>query len=312
MAAPAAVGSYAQGVPSPSAQKLAEDKGVPLANVAGTGRDGRITKTDVVQALNQPAAAPAPVSKPAASAAAAPAASSAAFSREVRRVKMTQLRKTLAGRLVSVKNETAMLTTFNEVDMTNILALRKKYKDKFAEKHGVNLGFMSFFSKACAEALKEFPAVNAAIDGADFVYHDYVDMGIAVSTDRGLMVPVVRNVESLSLAEIEKEILRLADRARTGKITIEEMQGGTFTITNGGVFGSLLSTPILNPPQSGILGMHKTQERPVALDGQVVIRPMMYLALSYDHRIIDGKESVSFLVRVKEYLEDPSRLLLGA
>jgi 2-oxoglutarate dehydrogenase E2 component (dihydrolipoamide succinyltransferase) len=310
-AAPAtSADTYAKGVPSVSAQKMMDEKGIATDKVNGTGRDGRITKADVVQAGSAPTpapAAPAPAAKPAA----APASPSVPFSREQRRVKMTQLRKTLAARLVAVKNETAMLTTFNEVDMSAILSLRKKYKDKFAEKHGVNLGFMSFFSKACAEALKEFPAVNASIDGADILYHDYVDMGIAVSTERGLLVPVIRNADSLSMADIEKEVVRLADLARQNKITIDDMTGGTFTITNGGVFGSLMSTPILNPPQSAILGMHKTQDRAVVIDGKVEVRPMMYLALSYDHRIIDGKESVSFLVRVKEYLEDPTRLLLA-
>jgi 2-oxoglutarate dehydrogenase E2 component (dihydrolipoamide succinyltransferase) len=224
---------------------------------------------------------------------------------------MSKLRRTLAARLVAVKNETAMLTTFNEVDMGAILDLRKKYKDSFKEKHDIGLGFMSFFSKACCEALREFPQVNAFIEGEDLVFHDYVDLGVAVSTDRGLMVPVIRNAESLSLAQIESQIAQLAARARQGRLNIDEMTGGTFTITNGGVFGSLMSTPILNPPQSAILGMHKIQERPMVVNGQVVVRPMMYLALSYDHRVIDGKESVSFLVRVKEYLEDPVRLLLG-
>jgi 2-oxoglutarate dehydrogenase E2 component (dihydrolipoamide succinyltransferase) len=214
-------------------------------------------------------------------------------------------------RLVSVKNETAMLTTFNEVDLTAIQQIRAKYKDKFKEKYGIGLGFMSFFTRACCEALKDFPAVNAFIDGDELIYHDYVDMGVAVSTDRGLMVPVVRNAESLSLAQIETQIGELAGKARNNKISISEMTGGTFTITNGGVFGSLMSTPILNPPQSGILGMHKIQDRPMVIDGKVEIRPMMYLALSYDHRVIDGKESVSFLVRVKDLLEDPSRMLLG-
>jgi len=314
-AAPAspATTNYATGTPSASAAKLAAESGVALDTVNGSGRDGRITKGDVLAA----ASAPAPVAAPAAPAAAvkpaaapAPVAPAVPFSRNERREKMTQLRKTIAARLVSVKNETAMLTTFNEVDMSGILEIRKKYKDKFKETHDINLGFMSFFTKACTEALKLFPAVNASIDGGEIVYHDYVDMGIAVSTDRGLVVPVIRNAESLSLADIEKEIMRLADLARKGKLSIEQMSGGTYTITNGGVFGSLMSTPILNPPQVAILGMHKTEERPVVVNGQIVIRPMMYVAMSYDHRIIDGKESVSFLVKVKEYLEDPIRLLL--
>jgi len=223
---------------------------------------------------------------------------------------MSTLRKTIARRLVEVKNQTAMLTTFNEVDMSAIMEMRKKYKDTFKEKHNVGLGFMSLFAKACVEALKEFPAVNGQLDGENIIFHDYADVGIAVSTPRGLVVPVLRNVETMSLADIEKKIIDLAGRARDGKISIDEMQGGTFTITNGGVFGSLLSTPILNAPQSAILGMHNIVERPMAVNGQVVIRPMMYVALSYDHRIVDGRESVSFLVRVKQMLEDPYRMLL--
>ena len=299
--------TYATGLPSPAAQKLMHETGI--ANVAGTGRDGRVTKADVIQQAQQ--APPAPHA-PAAPAAKPPAtAPAAAFSRGEHREKMSKLRRTLAARLVAVKNETAMLTTFNEVDMGAILELRKKYKDSFKEKHDIGLGFMSFFSKACSEALREFPQVNAFIDGDDLVFHDYVDLGVAVSTDRGLMVPVIRNAESLGLAQIESRIAELAGRARQGRLSIDEMTGGTFTITNGGVFGSLMSTPILNPPQSAILGMHKIQERPMVVNGQVVVRPMMYLALSYDHRVIDGKESVSFLVRVKDYLEDPVRLLLG-
>jgi 2-oxoglutarate dehydrogenase E2 component (dihydrolipoamide succinyltransferase) len=235
---------------------------------------------------------------------------SSSFSREVRREKMTGLRKTIASRLVAAKNTTAMLTTFNEVDMSAVMELRKKYKDSFKEKHGVGLGFMSFFTKACCAALKQFPAVNGMIDGTELVYHNYADVGVAVSTPRGLVVPVIRNAESMGMAAIESKIIELATRARDGKITIEEMQGGTFTITNGGIFGSMLSTPILNAPQSAILGLHNIVERPVAVNGQVVIRPIMYLALSYDHRIIDGRESVSFLKAVKEMIEDPSRLLL--
>lgn len=287
--------------PSPAARKILDEKGVSLADVKGSGKDGRITKEDAQNASAKPASTPVKV---AASIPAIPG------SRTTRVEKMTRLRKTIATRLVEAKNTTAMLTTFNEVDMSALMDLRKKYKDSFKEKHGVNLGFMSFFTKACTIALREFPAVNAQINGEDVIFHDYSDIGIAVSTPKGLVVPVVRNAENLSLAGIEKEILNLAVKARDGKITIEEMQGGTFSITNGGVFGSMLSTPILNIPQSAILGMHNIVERPVAVNGQVVIRPIMYLALSYDHRIIDGRESVSFLKKVKELLEDPSRLLL--
>lgn len=288
--------------PSPAARKILDEKGVAADAVKGSGKDGRITKEDAMNASSAPAQA-APAAKPAA--AAAPAGS-----RNVRPEKMTRLRKTIATKLVEAKNTTAMLTTFNEVDMFELMNMRKKYKDAFTKKHGVGLGFMSLFTKAVTVALKDWPAVNAQINGDEIIYHDYADIGIAVSTPKGLVVPVVRNAESLSLAEIEKEILALATKARDGKITIEEMQGGTFSITNGGVFGSMLSTPILNIPQSAILGMHNIIERPVAINGQVVIRPMMYLALSYDHRIIDGRESVSFLKQVKELLEDPSRLLL--
>jgi 2-oxoglutarate dehydrogenase E2 component (dihydrolipoamide succinyltransferase) len=233
------------------------------------------------------------------------------FSREERREKMSNLRKTISRRLVEAKNNTAMLTTFNEVDMSAIMAIRKQYKEKFKEIHGVGLGFMSFFSKACCFALQEWPAVNAYLDGTDLLYHNYCDISIAVSTPRGLVVPVIRNAESMSMADIEKEVVALAKKARDGKLSIEEMTGGTFTITNGGVFGSLMSTPILNPPQSAILGMHKIEQRPKVVDGQVVVRPMMYIALSYDHRVIDGSESVSFLVRVKELLEHPEQLLFG-
>jgi 2-oxoglutarate dehydrogenase E2 component (dihydrolipoamide succinyltransferase) len=287
-------------IPSPAARKILDEKGVDASTVKGSGKDGRITKED---ALNTTAASVS-VTKPAS------AAVTASGARNVRAEKMTRLRKTIATKLVEAKNTTAMLTTFNEVDMSALMDLRKKYKDSFKEKHGVGLGFMSFFTKACTIALREFPAVNAQINGDEIVFHDYADVGIAVSTPKGLVVPVVRNAEGLSLAQIEKEILNLATKARDGKITIEEMQGGTFSITNGGVFGSMLSTPILNIPQSAILGMHNIVERPIALNGQVVIRPIMYLALSYDHRIIDGRESVSFLKKVKELLEDPSRLLL--
>ncbi|MBD1383788.1 2-oxoglutarate dehydrogenase complex dihydrolipoyllysine-residue succinyltransferase [Mucilaginibacter rigui] len=306
-AAPSAGTTYASGTPSPAAAKILAEKGIDTTSVNGTGVDGRITKGDALNAQNTPAA---PATKPAATpAAAAPAAPQGP--RSDRREKMSSLRKTVARRLVAVKNETAMLTTFNEVDMQPIMELRGKYKDKFKEKHGVGLGFMSFFTKAVTEALKEWPAVGARIEGEEVVYSNFADISIAVSAPKGLVVPVIRNAESMSLAEIEKAIVVLAGKARESKLTIEEMTGGTFTITNGGVFGSMMSTPIINSPQSAILGMHNIIERPVAVNGQVVIRPMMYLALSYDHRIIDGRESVSFLVRVKQLLEDPTRLLLG-
>lgn len=289
--------SYASGTPSPAAKKLMDENKVPVNKVAATGKDGRITKGDVLNAL----------------AAGFDASSAAAWggSRDTERSKMTPLRKKLAQRLVSVKNETAMLTTFNEVDMSAIYAMRAKYKDKFKEVHGTNLGFMSFFTKAVTEALNHYPAVNAMIDGDEIVYHKYADIGIAVSAPKGLVVPVVRNAEQMSLAQIETEIKNLAIKARDNKITLEDMNGGTFTITNGGVFGSMMSTPIINPPQSAILGMHNVVERPVAVNGQVVIRPMMYVALSYDHRIIDGRESVGFLVKVKEMLENPTKMLFG-
>ncbi len=301
--------NYAAGHASPAAAKLLDEKGIAAANVSGSGVGGRITKEDAMKA--QPGAAPqAQAAKPAASSAAAPVIS-AAGARNKRAEKMTSLRKTISKRLVSVKNETAMLTTFNEVDMKPIMDLRAKYKDKFKEKYGVGLGFMSFFTKAVCIALKEWPAVNAQINGEEIVYHDYCDVAIAVSTPRGLVVPVIRNAEALSFDQIEAEVIRLATRGRDGKLSIEEMQGGTFSVTNGGVFGSMLSTPILNPPQSAILGMHNIVERPVVKNGEIVIRPIMYLALSYDHRIVDGRESVSFLVRVKELLEDPGRLILG-
>lgn len=306
-AGPATAGSssnYAAGHPSPAAAKVLEEKGIAAKSVDGTGVGGRITKEDALKA--QPAAAK-PEGKPASTGAPV----TAGGTRITRREKMTSLRKTIARRLVAVKNETAMLTTFNEVDMKPIMDLRARYKDKFKEKYGVGLGFMSFFTKAVCVALKEFPAVNAQIDKDEIVYNDFCDISIAVSTPRGLVVPVIRNAESLSADQIETEIARLAARGRDGKLSIEEMTGGTFSITNGGVFGSMLSTPIINPPQSAILGMHNIVERPVVKDGQVVVRPVMYLALSYDHRIIDGRESVSFLVRVKELLEDPGRLILG-
>jgi 2-oxoglutarate dehydrogenase E2 component (dihydrolipoamide succinyltransferase) len=298
--------TYASGTPSPAAAKILAEKGVDPATVNGNGVAGRITKEDALNAKSAPAAAPAPKAAPVA---AEPVAQTG--ERTERREKMSSLRKTVAKRLVTVKNETAMLTTFNEVDMAPIMELRAKYKDKFKEKYGVGLGFMSFFTKAVTEALKDWPAVGARIDGEEVVYSNYADISIAVSAPKGLVVPVIRNAESLSLAGIEKAVAALAVKARDNKLSLEEMTGGTFTITNGGVFGSMLSTPIINSPQSAILGMHNIIERPVAVNGQVVIRPMMYVALSYDHRIIDGRESVSFLVRVKQLLEDPSRLLLG-
>lgn len=306
--APASVSgesSYAVGHPSPAAAKILDEKGVSAAEVAGTGVGGRITKEDAL------AAAKAVVAPAASSTASAPGvAASMVVQGSTRREKMSSLRKTVARRLVAVKNETAMLTTFNEVDMKPVMDLRAKYKDKFKEKHGVGLGFMSFFTKAVCVALREFPSVNAKIDGEEIVYHDYCDISIAVSAPKGLVVPVIRSAEHLSLAGIESEVVRLAGKARENKLSLEEMSGGTFTITNGGVFGSLLSTPIINAPQVAILGMHNIVERAVVVDGQVVVRPIMYLALSYDHRIIDGRESVSFLVRVKQLLEDPARLLL--
>ncbi len=318
--APASNGQngYAAHYPSPAAAKILDEKGVNAQAVQGTGVGGRITKEDAQKATPAPAqpATPTPAPAPAQPAASKPATPAPApapvatgGSRNQRREKMTSLRRTIARRLVAVKNETAMLTTFNEVDMKPIMDLRNKYKDKFKEKQGVGLGFMSFFTKAVCIALKDFPAVNAQIDGEQIVYNDFCDISVAVSTERGLVVPVIRNAEQLSFAGIEKEIIRLAGLARDNKLTIEQMTGGTFTITNGGVFGSMLSTPIINAPQSAILGMHNIVERPVVVDGQIVIRPIMYLALSYDHRIIDGKESVSFLVRVKQILEDPSRIL---
>lgn len=297
-------------ISSPAARKILEEKGIDPSSVKGSGKDNRITKEDALNS-NVSASTTVVAAKTSAAANAGPSVVLAATNkRSTRTEKMSRLRKTIATKLVEAKNTTAMLTTFNEVDMFELMNLRKKYKEAFTKKHGVGLGFMSLFTKAVTVALKDFPSVNAQINNDEVIYHDYADIGIAVSTPKGLVVPVVRNAESLSLAQIEKEILNLATKARDGKITIEEMQGGTFSITNGGVFGSMLSTPILNIPQSAILGMHNIIERPIALNGQVVIRPMMYLALSYDHRIIDGRESVSFLKQVKELLEDPSRLLL--
>ncbi len=290
--------SYAAGTPSIAAAKIMAENNVPANKVNGTGKDGRITKQDVIAAMSGGFSTA--------------DAQGWGGSRDQNREKMSMLRRKIAERLVSVKNETAMLTTFNEVDMKPIMDLRAKYKDAFAKHHEVNLGFMSFFTKAVTEALNIYPAVNAQIDGNEMVFHNYADVGIAVSSPKGLMVPVVRNAEQMSLAEIEREIKRLAIKARDGKITPDDMAGGTFTITNGGVFGSMLSTPIINPPQSAILGMHNIVERPVAINGQVEIRPIMYVALSYDHRIIDGKESVGFLVKVKEMLENPERMLFGS
>lgn len=284
--------NYAAGTPSPSAEKMMQENNISPAQITATGKGGRITKADVAE-----------------SAKSGTTTAVKSGSRQDRREKMTMLRKKVAERLVAVKQQTAMLTTFNEVDMSGIMEIRKKHKDTFKEKHGVGLGFMSFFTKAVCEALKSFPAVNALIDGDEIVYHDYCDIGIAVSAPKGLMVPVIRNAESLTLAQIEQNVLDLAGKAREGKLTIDEMTGGTFTITNGGVFGSMLSTPIINPPQSAILGMHNIVERPVVVNGQIAIRPIMYVALSYDHRIIDGRESVSFLVKVKQMLEEPVKML---
>ena len=326
-AAPA--GNGATPAPAPSAQKLMAESGVNPADINGSGKHGQVLKEDVLAAMNKPMATPAPIATGSAAvapkAAAAPEAPKAApapapaaprapvaqadESRE-ERVKMTRLRATIARRLKDAQNTAAMLTTFNEVDMKPIMDLRGQYKELFEKKHGVKLGFMGFFTKAIVHALKEIPNVNAEIDGDDIVYKNYAHIGIAVGTDRGLVVPVVRDADRLTIAGIEKDIARLGKLARDGALSMADMQGGTFTITNGGVYGSLMSTPILNAPQSGILGMHKIQERPVVVDGQVVVRPMMYLALSYDHRIVDGKEAVTFLVRVKESLEDPERLVL--
>lgn len=300
--------SYATGHASPAAAKILAEKGVETKDVSGSGRDGRITKEDAVKA----SAAPAKTAAPAAAAPAPkPSTPSGTFSREERREKMSRMRRTIAKRLVSAKNNTAMLTTFNEVDLSNLMALRKQYQDKFVERYGVKLGFMSLFSKACATVLMEMPDVNAFIDGDHLIYHDYADISVAVSTPTGLVVPPIHNVESMNFAEIELAIKAVAKKAREGSLTMEEMTGGTFTITNGGVFGSMLSTPILNEPQSAILGMHNIIQRPVAVNGQVEIRPMMYLALSYDHRVIDGSSAVTFLVKVKNLLEDPTAMLLG-
>ena len=307
--------SYAAGHPSPAAAKIMKESGVPGDEIKGTGREGRITKEDAMKAAeakkSEPAQpAPQPEAKKAETPKQAPITPSASFSRETNRKKMSRMRRTIAKRLVSAKNETAMLTTFNEVDLTEVMNLRKQYQDRFVKKYGIKLGFMSLFAKACAKVLMEMPDVNASIDGEEIVYHDYADISIAISTPNGLVVPPVHNVESLNFAEIEYKIAELAEKARNGNLTLEEMQGGTFTITNGGVFGALMSTPILNEPQSAILGMHAIKERPMVVNGEVKIRPMMYLALSYDHRVIDGSTSVTFLVKVKELLEDPVAMLM--
>ncbi len=303
---------------SPAARKLAEEKGLDIARVQGTGRDGRITKDDVAQYVEEERPMPPPSGRAAKAAAPelAPPVTpefdpEGVAERVERRVPMTRLRASIARRLVAAQHNAAMLTTFNEVDMSPVMALRRKYQDEFRARHnGTRLGFMSFFVRASVEALKRFPAVNASIDGDDIVYHGYYDIGVAVSTERGLVVPVVRDADALGMAQIEDQINEYGEKARSGKLTIEEMTGGTFTLSNGGIFGSLLSTPILNPPQTGILGMHKVQERPVVQDGEIVVRPMMYLALSYDHRLIDGSDAVRFLVAIKGLLEDPARILL--
>ncbi len=296
--------NYATGHPSPAAGKILREGNIDPSVIDGTGKDGRITKEDAQKAVENKVSAPVSPSS------VAPVKSMVTGAREVRVEKMSRMRKTIAARLVSAKNNTAMLTTFNEVDLTAINELRKKYQDRFVAKHGIKLGYMSLFAKACAKILMEMPDVNAMIDGNDIIYHDYVDISIAISTPTGLVVPPIHNVESIGFHDIELKIKDLAEKARNGKLTLDEMKGGTFTITNGGTFGSLLSTPIINEPQSAILGMHAIKDRPIALDGQVVIRPMMYLALSYDHRIIDGSTSVTFLVKVKELLEDPMTLMM--
>ncbi|MES2031184.1 MAG: 2-oxoglutarate dehydrogenase complex dihydrolipoyllysine-residue succinyltransferase [Pseudomonadota bacterium] len=294
---------------APSVRKISAESGIDAATVPGSGKDGRVTKGDMLAAIEKAASAPTPINQPAA-AVQVRAPSPADDAAREERVKMTRLRQTIARRLKDVQNTAAMLTTFNEVDMTNVMALRSQYKDVFEKKHGTKLGFMGFFTKACVQALKDIPAVNAEIDGSDLIYKNYYHVGVAVGTDKGLVVPVVRDCDTKSISDIEKTIADFGKRARDGQLKIDEMQGGTFTITNGGIYGSLMSTPILNAPQSAILGMHKIQERPVVVGGKIEIRPMMYLAVSYDHRVIDGKEAVTFLVRVKESLEDPARLVL--
>ena len=303
--------TYATGHASPAASKILSEKGVDPGSVKGTGKDGRITKEDAEKAEKAKPAAPSNTKSTSKPSTTDLKDTVVIGERAERREKMTSLRKTISRRLVAVKNETAMLTTFNEVNMKPIMDIRKQYKDKFKERYEVNLGFMSFFTKAACVALEEWPAVNAQIDGNEIIYHDYCDISIAVSSPKGLVVPVIRNAENLSFSGVEKEVVRLAVKARDGKLSIEEMTGGTFTLTNGGIFGSMMSTPIINAPQAAILGMHNIVERPMAVNGEVKILPMMYLALSYDHRIIDGRESVSFLVRLKELLEDPARLMLG-
>lgn len=293
--APAPIAASSAPQSGPAARKLLDETGISPSSINGTGKDGRITKGDVINASATPTTYHLPLTT----------------AKPEERVKMSKLRQVIAKRLKDSQNTAAILTTFNEIDMSNIIALRAEYKDAFEKKHGVRMGFMSLFVKAAVNALKEIPAVNAEIQGDELVYKNYYDIGVAVGTEQGLVVPVVRNADQLSLAEIEKEIGRLAEKARLGTLAMSDLTGGTFTVSNGGVYGSLMSTPIINPPQSGILGMHKTEDRPVAIKGQVVIRPMMYVALSYDHRVIDGKESVTFLVKVKEAIEDPRRLLLG-
>lgn len=302
--------SYASGHPSPAAARILEEKGIQPSAVEGSGKDGRITRDDA-QKAQKPEEKTAPAAAVRETKVPVQTAPRKDFSREERKEKMSRMRRTIARRLVSAKNNTAMLTTFNEVDMSGVMKLRKQYQDKFVEKYGIKLGFMSLFAKASAQALMEMPAVNSRIDGDDLVYHDYVDISIAISTPSGLVVPPVHNVESLDFHEIEHKIKELAEKAREGTLSLQEMTGGTFTITNGGIFGSMMSTPILNEPQSAILGMHNIVQRPVVVDGQIEIRPMMYLAMSYDHRVIDGSTSVTFLVRVKELLEDPVQLLMG-
>jgi 2-oxoglutarate dehydrogenase E2 component (dihydrolipoamide succinyltransferase) len=294
---------------APSVRKISAESGIDAATVPGSGKDGRVTKGDMLAAIEKAASAPTPINQPAAAVQVRSPSPADDAARE-ERVKMTRLRQTIARRLKDVQNTAAMLTTFNEVDMSHIMAMRAQYKEVFEKKHGSKLGFMGFFTKACVQALKDIPAANAEIDGTDLIYKNYYHIGVAVGTDKGLVVPVVRDCDQKSIAEIEKSIADYGRRARDGQLKIDEMQGGTFTITNGGIYGSLMSTPILNAPQSAILGMHKIQDRPVAIAGKVEIRPMMYLALSYDHRVIDGKEAVTFLVRVKESLEDPARLVL--
>jgi 2-oxoglutarate dehydrogenase E2 component (dihydrolipoamide succinyltransferase) len=306
---PAAAAPPAAASLAPSVRRIAAETGTDPSTVPGSGKDGRVTKGDMLAAIERAAAQPTPVAQPAA-AVQVRAPSPADDAAREERVKMTRLRQTIARRLKDAQNTAAMLTTFNEVDMGHVMAMRTQYRDLFEKKHGVKLGFMGFFVKACVQALKEIPAVNAEIDGADIIYKNYYHLGIAVGTERGLVVPVVRDCDQKSLADIEKSITDFGKRARDGSLKIDELQGGTFTVTNGGIYGSLMSTPILNAPQSGILGMHKIQDRPMAVAGKVEIRPMMYLALSYDHRIVDGREAVTFLVRVKECLEDPARLVL--